>query len=94
MYRGSLPPSYVLNEAEPYEIAMLIRGLQIKEKDSWEQTRMIAYTTAQVNCTKRLKATDIMRFPWDEDSKGTDTVVSTEDMERLRLKAQNFIKNK
>ena len=66
----------------------------MKERESWEQTRMIAYTTAQVNSTKRLKATDIIRFPWDEKAKGTDTAVSLEDMERLRLKAQQFIKKK
>ena len=36
-------------------------------KDSWEQTRLLAYITAQVNSTKKIKLSDILDFYWEND---------------------------
>ena len=40
----------------------------MKDKESWEQTRMQAYITAQVNSTKKLSINDVLTFPWEVDN--------------------------
>lgn len=77
-----------------YEIDAILKTLQYRHRNSWEQTRMICYVLAQSNSTKKIKPTDIIRFPWDDDSKSIDTLVSAEDIERLKKKAEQYIKSK
>lgn len=55
---------------------------------------MICYVLAQSNSTKSIKPTDIIRFPWDDDSEPADTCVNSEDIERLKKKAEQYIKSK
>jgi len=39
-------------------------------RENWEQTRFISYIIAQTQAyKKKYKITDIIRFPWDEESK-------------------------
>ena len=57
-------------------------------KDSWEQSRLVAYMIAQTNSTKRLKLTDILEFQWED--KNADTAISNEDVARLRQKAKQY----
>ena len=57
-------------------------------KDSWEQSRLIAYMIAQTNSTKRLKLTDILKFQWEKGD--ADTAISNEDVARLREKAKQY----
>ena len=61
-------------------------------KDSWEQARLIAYLIAQVNSKKRLQQSDIIPFYWDKQQKNEAPAISKADIERLRNKAQNYIK--
>ena len=79
-----------------YEVQPLITSMHLKYRDSWEQSRMIAYTIAQVNSRKKLNPTDIIKFAWDnkeEINKGTS--ISNDDIERLRKKAKEYsLKNK
>ena len=65
----------------------VLDGLNRRNRESWEQTRLLGYIIAQSNSTKTLKQTDILRFPWDEEEK-KDTSVTNEDMKRLRAKAK------
>lgn len=64
----------------------------MKNRNSWEQARIIAYITAQCNSSKKLKPTDIMQFTWDEETYG-DTSISNDDIKRLKEKAKQFIRN-
>lgn len=57
-------------------------------KDSWEQSRLVAYMIAQTNSTKRLKLTDILEFQWED--KNADTAISNEDVARLREEAKQY----
>lgn len=50
---------------EWYEITTLIENKWMKGKESWEQTRMQAYITAQCQSTKELDPKKIIPFPWD-----------------------------
>lgn len=62
-----------------------------KNKDSWEQARLITYMIAQVNSKKKLKPTDILSFEWDK-SDNADTSISNEDIQRLKDKANGILK--
>ena len=57
-----MDPRYVLDEMEIYEIKPLLESLHEKNKETWEQTRLIMYTTAQVNSSKKLKVNDIIKI--------------------------------
>ena len=71
-----------------YEIQPLIASIHRKYKESWEQARLVAYITAQVNSTKKLKPTDIISFCWDDTI--SDTSISNEDVQRLKEKAKQY----
>ena len=73
-----------------YELEPLISNIHKRNKESWEQARLLAYITAQVNSTKKLKPSDIITFSWDEDTTG-DTSISNEDVQRLKNKAKQYI---
>ena len=79
-----------------YEVQPLITSMHLKHRDSWEQSRMIAYIIAQVNSRKKLNPTDIIKFTWDnEEEMNKETSMSNEDLERLRKKAKEYsLKNK
>ena len=63
------------------EVESFIDGLNRRNREAWEQTRLLGFIIAQSNSTKTLKQTDILRFPWDEEEKN-------EEMQRLRAKAK------
>jgi hypothetical protein len=73
-----------------YEINIAFEGIYFKNKERWEQTRMICYVIAQANSTKRLKASDIMTFPWEKKDKA-DTSISDEEAKRLRDRMEKYV---
>lgn len=90
-----LPPAYVLDEMEPYEINAALEGLEYKYKEKWEQTRMICYVIAQSNSTKKIAPTDILKFPWDNKRETSEDIrIEQNDIERLKKKAEQYIKSK
>ncbi len=86
-----LEPSYVLDEMTSYELSALMKYNYYKVKDVWESARLVAYMTAQVNSKKKLKFTDILEFSWDEKDK--DSEITRQDVERLKEKAQEYLRN-
>lgn len=76
-----------------YEVGACIKGLENKNKTSWEQCRFISYIIAQCNSTKKIKPTDILSFTWDKEEKqDKNTAITNEDIERLKNKANQIIK--
>lgn len=74
-----------------YEVQPLITSMHLKHRDSWEQSRMIAYIIAQVNSRKKLNPTDIIKFAWDnEEDVNKENSISNDDIERLRKKAKEY----
>ena len=88
--RMHLPPKYVLDEMEMYEVNALMKHEYSATKDNWEQARMIAYLIAQTNSKKKLTFQDITKFYWEKEEE-QDTSISKEDIERLRKQAQAYI---
>ena len=75
-----------------YEVNSLMRNAYKKSRDSWEQCRFISYILAQINSTKKLKLTDILSFTWDKEEDNKNTMITNEDIERLKNKANQIIK--
>ena len=89
---SGIDPDYFLDEMKWYEVEACIKGLENKNKASWEQCRFISYMIAQVNNTKKLKLTDILSFNWDKEEDNKNTMITNEDIERLKNKANQIIK--
>lgn len=94
VFEAGISPGYLMDEMPIWEISVLLKNFQRKERVSWEQTRFIAYVIAQGNSTKRIKPNDILAFPWDEKK---ETAKATgEDRERLRERVKetlNYLNN-
>ncbi len=75
-----------------YELNTILESMHLKTKNSWEQTRFISYILAQVNSSKTIKQTDILKFSWDKEEETTeDETVTNEDKERLKKQANEII---
>ncbi|MFK2699123.1 hypothetical protein ACIXR5_06720 [Bacteroides fragilis] len=86
---GGIAPDYFLDRMTLAEVRYFLEGLGRRNRESWEQTRIIAYVIAQANSTKQLKQSDVLRFPWDEaDDEKKCTPVTDEEVKRLRAKAK------
>lgn len=85
-----ISPDYVLDKMQWYEIKGLMRYEYFKKKDDWEQARLIAFVIAQVNSKKKLKMDEIVPFYWESENEKSST--SKEEFERLKIKAQEYIK--
>ena len=82
MLQCGVQPDYVLDRMQTYEIETLLENLWMKNKESWEQTRVQAYITAQTQSTKKIDMNDMMSFPWE---KKVEKVEDTpEDIEMMR----------
>lgn len=76
-----------------YEVRSLLQYSYYRDKESWEQSRLIAYITAQTQSTKRMKPTDIMTFPWEKDLRkqsNEEIEVSQKDIDALAEKAKQM----
>lgn len=87
------PPDYVLDRMEMYEVKSVMKYQHYSIKEDWEQARFISYLIAASNSTKKLKITDILKFPWDneKDNQKHVTSISNEDIKRLKEKAQQYL---
>ena len=94
-----LSPKYVLDEMEFYEIDSLLDSYYLKHKDSWEQARLIAYMTAQVNSKNTLQPEDIIKFSWEKEETTTKSVGVLSREEQLLIEQdikefENILNNK
>lgn len=74
-----------------FEAMEYLAFVEYRNRDTWEQTRMITHITAQVNSKKTLKKTDIAAFPWDIKEESEPTTEA--DLKRLKEKAE-FLEKK
>lgn len=83
-----LDTEYVLDKMQLYEVDSYLKGLEIKERSAWEQTRLIMYSMIQVNSKRKLKLQDIITFSWEKNS--NNNTVKKEDIERLKKLAEQW----
>lgn len=87
-------PDYVLDRMKFYEIEALIENLWMKNKESWEQTRVQAYITAQTQSTKKIDMNDMMSFPWEKKVEKVEDTPEEIDMMRKEMKEMESRLNK
>ena len=87
---------YFLDNMQYYELDIILSMLEYTTKQDWEQTRFLSYITAQTQSTKKLNPQDVLKFSWDEatNKENKNTYISTEDVERLKAKANKIIQDK
>lgn len=88
---GDIDPEYFLDKMQMYELSILLKNIFKKNKESWEQARLVAYVIAQTNSTKQIKPTDIIKFSWENEEADEETSITEEDRTRLREKANNYL---
>lgn len=71
---------------QDWEIQDYIDNIKYLDVNSWEQTRLIMYVTAQVNSKKKLELKDVIKFPWDNSQNNTE--IKSEDIIKLKEKAK------
>ena len=89
-----LSPRYVLDEMQFYEIDALLDSYYLKHKDSWEQARLIAYMTAQVNSRNTIKPEDIIKFHWEKDDTPEVNELDQKSIELEMKQLENILNNK
>jgi len=76
---------------QDYEIAIIGENIPYNDRQGWEQTRFLAFANVQKSVKKKLSATDLITFPWENE--GTteenkeDTNITNNEIERLKEKA-------
>lgn len=80
-----IDPKYVLDEMQYYEIKSLMKNSYYRNKENWEQARLITYMIAQTNSKKKMKLQDIVKFPWETEPESTK--ITTEEINELARQA-------
>ena len=87
-------PDYALDRMNFYEIEALLDNLWMKNKESWEQTRIQAYITAQTQSTKKIDMNDMMSFPWEKKVEKVEDTPEDIEMMRKEMKEMESKLNK
>lgn len=66
-----------------YEMRALLEHSDLCSRDSWEQSRMLAFTMARCAGAKVKDVTEVFALPWDKEKEETEAP-KAEDMKRLR----------
>ena len=74
---------------QEYEVRDILENIPYLDRNSWEQCRYKMFANVQMNSTKQIKATDLIKFPWDNiTDEVADTTISDNEIERLKNKAK------
>lgn len=71
---------------EEWEIGILAESLKYAERNEWERTRFLSYITAQCQSTKKMKPTDIIKFPWEKSETKTTKAQFEEYKKQMNIK--------
>jgi len=60
-------------------------------QNSWEQTRMIIHSCISPHSKQKLKAKDLLPFPWDNDKKNKPVIPTKEELKDiLAIREEQF----
>lgn len=72
----------------------IISNLEYYERPEWERTRFQSYCNIQKSSSKKLKPTDLIKFPWEKEDDNTEQIngnsepLTQEDIARLKEQAK------
>lgn len=70
------------------EARVALKYSYYSSKENWEQARFVALTTIKPH----IKGNPKIEFPWENQDNIENKPTSKEDLERLRKKAENYLK--
>lgn len=56
---------YFLDEMKMYELHVIMDNLDYSVRNEWEMVRTLSLAEYQCHSKKRLKPTDVLKFPWE-----------------------------
>lgn len=84
-----LTPQYFFDVLQEWEIREYIDTIEYFDIPEWERTRLIMYMTAQTNCSKQLKLSDIFKFKWEKED-NSNTKLSNKEIKNLSEMTQKY----
>lgn len=60
---------YFLDEMSTDECVWILRNLAYTDRNLWEATRLKMFSTVSMFSKNQLKITDMIKFPWDDETK-------------------------
>lgn len=82
-----MPPAYVLDDMQLYEVPYLIKAISKKDRPAWERTRYASLIVANAFGAK-IKMKDLA-FPWEQEEQQ-----STPDVKLMRQRMNELKKRK
>lgn len=76
---------------EEWEVNDIIENIQYLDRNDWEQARLNLNTSYVLKTRKKIKTTDLLKFPWDKES-AVDTAIDNESIRRLKEKSELYKK--
>jgi hypothetical protein len=86
-------PEYFWREMDMNEADIIVKQGYNRIKDTWEAARLIAFTTAQCNSTKRLNFNTFMPFWWEQNTEEHGEKLSIEEQEKMYNTYKEKLKN-
>lgn len=82
-----------MDEMQEYEVNDIIENIQYLDRNDWEQARLNLNTSYVLKTRKKIKTTDLLKFPWDDlqDNAG-NTAIDNESIRRLKEKSELYKK--
>ena len=90
-----IDPGYVLDRMEVYELKALMEYDDRRNRDSWEQTRLLAFVNARCAGAKVKDLKDLFELPWDKEIEPelSKRPASPQEEARLRATARYLLEN-
>lgn len=89
-----LPPEYVLDNMQMYEIGGFLDYRHLRHKEEWEQTRWFGTLYANYHSKSRVYPERLIKFPWDSEheEKSELTKKQREDMKGAKGEWETMLK--
>lgn len=79
-----MDPVYFLDKATFPEISDFLEGAADRERESWEQTRLLSFIVGRVGGCEAESAEEFLPLPWDEEDDVTCSEVNHDELKKLR----------
>jgi len=88
-----ISPAYFLDEMSPDEIGYISNSYIKSHKEKWEMLRMSIHATIASQSSKPVKATDVMKFAWDDGDTAEPMTLKDIEAARERIKKKFNLQN-
>lgn len=79
---------YFMDNMTLYELNIILSNLNYCVKNDWEQTREIMWSNLAAFSKKKIKPSEVMKFPWEEKSSRPKVEVTKRTVEQMAQVAE------